>query len=102
MALVLTLSLLPAAALAEDWEFTIANGVLTRYNGFGGDVIIPDGVTSIGDNVFSRCSITSVTIPSGVTSMENHAFQNCASLASVNIPSSATGIGISAFFAAPA
>ena len=30
-------------------EFIIENGVLFKYNGDGGDVIIPDGVICIGD-----------------------------------------------------
>lgn len=37
-------------------EFIIEDGVLETYNGDGGDVIIPDGVTSIGDFAFYRCS----------------------------------------------
>ena len=29
-------------------DFVIENGVLTEYKGPGGDVVIPEGVTSIG------------------------------------------------------
>ena len=36
-------------------EFEIENGVLKRYTGPGGDVVIPDGVTSIGDQAFYLC-----------------------------------------------
>ena len=48
MALLLALSLLctlplPAAVFAEDSDFQIdENGVLTKYLGSGGDVVIPD------------------------------------------------------------
>ena len=30
-------------------DFVIKNGVLTKYKGEGGDVVIPDGATSIGN-----------------------------------------------------
>ena len=33
-------------------DFRINNGVLEKYVGPGGDVVIPDGVTSIGKEAF--------------------------------------------------
>lgn len=38
----------------EQTEFEIENGVLTKYNGPGGDVTIPDGVVGIGAYAFSE------------------------------------------------
>jgi hypothetical protein len=35
-------------------EFEIKNGVLISYNGNGGDIIVPDGVTAIEDDAFLR------------------------------------------------
>ena len=33
-------------------DFVIENGVLKRYAGKGGYVVVPDGVVEIGDSVF--------------------------------------------------
>lgn len=48
------------------------------------NLIIPDGVTSIGDETFLNCSaLTSVTIPNSVTSIGYYAFHGCNNLTSV-------------------
>ena len=79
-------------------DFVIENGVLKEYKGTGGDVTIPEGVTSIGKFAFIDCSsLTSVKIPDGVTSIGSRAFSRCARLTSVTIPDSVTSIGSSAF-----
>jgi hypothetical protein len=79
-------------------DFDIQNGVLTKYRGKGGDVTIPDGVTSIGNYAFSGCSnLTSVAIPAGVTSIGDGVFYFCSSLTSVTIPDGVTSIGRQAF-----
>ena len=59
---------------------------------------IPVGVTSLKDFVFYGCSsLTSITIPEGLTSIDGGAFQNCSSLTSIAIPAGVTSIGSSAF-----
>ncbi len=64
-----------------------------------GDVIIPEGVTTIGDAAFSGCSsITSVTIPEGVTDIETGSFATCSSLTNITLPSSLTRIGNNSFY----
>lgn len=56
-------------------DFTINDsGVLTKYNGVGGDVVIPNGVTGIGDDAFSDSAVTNVVIPDSVTYIGYSAF----------------------------
>ncbi len=77
------------------------NGVLIKYTGTDANdnVIIPDGVTSIGDYAFQSCSnLSSVTIPESVTVIGNYVFENCTHLTSVDIPNSVTEIGDWAFY----
>ena len=62
------------------------------------DLVIPDGVTSIGSEAFHNCSgLTSITIPNSVTSIGGGAFMYCEGLASITIPNSVTSIGDNTF-----
>ena len=79
-------------------DFEIENGVLKKYRGSGGNVIIPDGVTSIGDDAFWGCSsLTSIIIPDNITSIGGTAFCGCSGLTSITIPDSVKSIGEYAF-----
>ena len=77
--------------------FKVNTGMLIEYTGENSEVILPDNVTSIGRQVFSkRTDITSITIPEGVLSIGDYAFHNVG-LTSITIPDSVTSIGYRAF-----
>lgn len=48
------------------------------------ELIIPDGVNSVGNYAFQRCvGLTSITIPNSVTKVGKEAFKNCSGLTSI-------------------
>lgn len=62
-------------------DFIIEDGVLKRYVGPGGDVVIPNGVVRIAVGAFLRCScLKRVTIPGSVQEIGPWAFKSCAAL----------------------
>jgi len=62
-------------------------------------VIIPEGVTTIGEYAFYSCELLkTIKIPSKVTAIPGSCFCGCSSLESVTIPEGVTTIGEYAFF----
>ena len=62
------------------------------------DLIIPEGVSSIGDGAFRNYSyLTSVTISEGVTSIGKYAFNTCRKITNLSLPTSLSRICYSAF-----
>lgn len=79
-------------------DFEISDGRLIKYNGSGGNITIPETVTSIDVYAFDGCSsLESVTIPGSVTTIWNYAFRNCTNLRSVTISGSVETINSYAF-----
>lgn len=63
------------------------------------NTIIPSGVRSIENSVFSFCiGLTSIDIPSSVTSIGSQAFFGCTALTYIDIPNSMTSVGDNAFY----
>ena len=99
------------------WEFDESTGTLTiegsgkmyDYSDFDAapwdsyrssitSVVLPHGLTSIGDYAFQFCAnMVSVTIPNTVTSIGDSAFQNCLKISSVTLPNAVANVGESAF-----
>ena len=58
------------------------------------NIVIGDGVTTIGKGAFAGCSsLSAVTIPDSMTLIDATAFADCTSLTRVTIPASVTRIG---------
>ena len=81
-------------------SFEVLNGVVSNGGSCVGDVVIPAGVTSIGDYAFAYASsIESVTFAEGslLSSIGDVAFYLTSSLTSMSIPAGVTSIGAQAF-----
>ena len=64
------------------------------------ELVVPEGVTSIGEMAFCACSsLTAITLPMSVTSIGYYAFEGCSNLTTITIPESSqlTSIGNLAF-----
>lgn len=57
--------------MENNSDLVIESGVLIKYNGPGGDVVISAGIMKIGDDAFRGCmGLTSVTIPESMTEID--------------------------------
>ncbi len=62
-------------------------------------VDLPESLTTLSDYSFASCKkLTSVVIPEGITNIPYMAFDSCHSLASVTLPSTVTALGDWAFY----
>ena len=86
----------------QKLEFVFDGATLVRYQGGGGDVVIPDGTEVIGDEAFCDCQdLATVSIPESVTSIGDRAFAGCSGLTSVTLTAGVRHIGAGAFDGTP-
>ncbi|WP_346694504.1 leucine-rich repeat protein [uncultured Alistipes sp.] len=83
----------------SDHRCLIVNGRLAAFAPKGlTEYTIPDGVTTIGDNVFFGCTnLTRITIPHGVETIAFQAFRECSGITEITIPESVTTVKEGAF-----
>ena len=92
---------------AADSDFVIKDGVLVKYQGEGGEGIVPEGVTRIENKAFieeresdaplGREQITSIILPDSLKTIGDWAFYHCNKLKEIEIPEGVTEIGSSAY-----
>ena len=86
LALFALLLMHPTAGAAGDSSDTlvganIKDGVLLGYYGLGGDIVLPNTVTKIGDEALKgNDNIVRITIPGSVKDIGNNAFEGCTKL----------------------
>lgn len=82
----------------QSEEFISINGILIAYNGTGGCVSVPGGITSVANGVFmSNEKIYAVYLPDGLKSIHEAAFGGNSNLSAVVIPESVEYIDDYAF-----
>lgn len=79
-------------------DLEIVNGIVTGYTGDETDIILPAGITAIGEDAFQFTSLQSVVIPEGVTEIGKDAFYNCDELTHIYLPNSLKKLGESVFY----
>jgi len=87
---------------AADDGFDIEDGVVVGYHGEGGDIVIPEQATAIGQWAFAESPVvTGVTIPGNIQEIGEGCFQNCPNLTRVTIKEGVAAIRNSAFAECP-
>ncbi len=61
------------------------------------NLILPNTLTTIGEQMFYQSKLKTVVIPASVETIEEFAFTNCTALTSIEIPASVEEIGAAAF-----
>ena len=91
---------------AGEYNYTVVDGkaTITKYNGAGGSVVIPETingatVTEIGESAFrGLTAVTEVVIPDSVLVIKKEAFRDCTGIERVTLSKNLTYIGTAAFF----
>lgn len=74
---------------------SIGQEAFQHCTGLTGDLVIPNSVTTIGAYSFYGCtSLRSVTIPNSITSIGGYSFYGCTGLTNVTLESAASNYGV--------
>lgn len=79
-----------------DWSLS-QNAPWYAYRSSIKKVILPEGLTYVGEHAFTRCCMDSINIPNSVMSIGYGAFYSCRQLTSITIPKNVQNIGKWAF-----
>lgn len=92
-----TLTITGTGEMDAYYEFNKHNG-WNDYSEEIHNIIIEEGVTSIGNRRFTNCtSLTSVKLPNSLESINEGAFFGCSAVKNITIPEKVTDIGYEAF-----
>lgn len=73
--------------MSNEKDFVIENGVLTKYDGPGEDVVIPEGVTEIASSAFWWCEeLTSLSLPMTLEKIQLGAVSHFEMLSEIILP----------------
>lgn len=78
--------------------FVVEKRVLKKYEGPGGEAVIPEGVEEIGFQAFKgQAGVTSVKFPKGLKRLRKEAFAGCTGLMRIELPEGVQETGMYAF-----
>ena len=84
--------------MAGFGDFFVINHMLIKYQGKDVNVVIPEGITTIGREAFRKLKrVKGIKIPDSVTFIADQAFMECAGLQDIVIPDSVTSMGEQVF-----
>lgn len=90
-----TTSLINKVADITSGDDSVLRGLIQRDLT---EIIIPDGVTSIGNYAFANCEkLTRIILPDSITSVGPQAFENCKKLEYVKLSNNTRNIGFATF-----
>lgn len=100
IALVITQLPVPTVeAVNASSDFQMQGTTLVKYVGTDSEVVIPDGVKTIGAEAFSDCTfIESFSLPNTVTAIEDMAFSGCTGITVFTLPDTTESLGTFAFY----
>lgn len=81
--------------------FTVVNYVITGSSGCDGFVVIPNGITGIGNSAFQNTDVTGIILPGSLETIGDDAFFEARNLTEIVIPDSVYSIGSYAFWGIP-